>query len=83
MFEGIKDKLVYAAPALPVGALLAAAPAFAETVTVTSAVSTAATTIASDATTMITTVAPISIGVVGAGIVLRIGIKYLRLMKQV
>lgn len=46
--------------------------------TIVSALSTAFQTIAGDLTTVITTIAPIALGIVGAGMVLVFGVKWFK-----
>lgn len=46
--------------------------------TIVSALSTAFQTIASDLTSVITTIAPIALGIVGAGMVLVFGVKWFK-----
>lgn len=46
--------------------------------TIVSALSTAFETIAGDLTTVITTIAPIALGIVGAGMVLVFGVKWFK-----
>lgn len=52
------------------------------TTTIVTSVTEAASGIVTDATSMLTSVAPILIGLIGLGIVLSIGIKYIKKMKS-
>lgn len=52
------------------------------TTTIVSTVTDAAGNIVTDATSMLTGVAPILIGLIGLGIVLSLGIKYVKKMKS-
>lgn len=53
-----------------------------QTTTIVTSVTEAASGIVTDATSMLTSVAPILIGLIGLGIVLSIGIKYIKKMKS-